>query len=94
MLDFLAKIFNKDSSSSSNVAKERLQLVLVHDRSSISPELLQVLKTELIEVITNYMEIEEESLEVNLDNKDEQVALVANIPVKKMKRMNKSLSGS
>ncbi|MTI84808.1 MAG: cell division topological specificity factor MinE [Firmicutes bacterium] len=87
MLDFINKIFGKDAGSSGNVAKERLRLVLVHDRSSVSPEFLQVLKNDLIEVISKYMEIDEHTLEVNLDsNNENQVALVANIPVKKMKR--------
>ena len=52
MLDFLNRIFGKDTNSSSkDVAKERLRLVLVHDRANVSPELLNDLKTDLIEVI-------------------------------------------
>ncbi len=86
MLDFLIRIFGKDSNASKNVAKERLRLVLVHDRANISPQMLESLKNDLITVISNYMEIDVEALEVNLDTSDNTVALVANIPVKKMKR--------
>lgn len=86
MLDFLNRVFGRDTGSSKNIAKERLRLVLVHDRANVSPQLLQSLKTDLIEVISKYMEIDESALEVNLDSNDSQVALVANIPVKKMKR--------
>jgi len=86
MLDFLNKIFGRENSSSRTVAKERLRLVLVHDRVGVSPQLLQSLKTDLIQVINNYMEIDEEALEVSLDSSENQVALVANIPVRKMKR--------
>ncbi|WP_027366187.1 cell division topological specificity factor MinE [Desulfotruncus alcoholivorax] len=86
MLDFLNKIFGRDNSPSRTVAKERLRLVLVHDRVGVSPQLLQSLKTDLIQVINNYMEIDEEALEVSLDSSENQVALVANIPVRKMKR--------
>lgn len=86
MLEFLSRFFGKESSSSKNVAKERLRLVLVHDRSSISPQLLEALKVDLIKVISNYMDIDEEALEVSLDSSENQVALVANIPVKRMKR--------
>jgi cell division topological specificity factor len=68
------------------MAKERLRLVLVHDRTSISPQLLETLKADLIQVISNYMEIDESALEVNLDANGNTVALVANIPVKGMKR--------
>lgn len=87
MLDFLSKIFGKDTTSSKNVAKERLRLVLVHDRTSVSPQVLEALKTDLIKVISNYMEIDESALEVNLDSSDNTVALVANIPVLRMKRV-------
>lgn len=86
MLDFITRIFGRESNASKNVAKERLRLVLVHDRSSVSPQILQDLKSDLIKVISNYMEIDEESLEVNFENSDNQVALIANIPIKNVKR--------
>lgn len=86
MLEFLLRVFGKDNATSRNVAKERLRLVLVHDRADMSPQLLESLKEDLINVISNYMEIDEGALEVNLDTSDNTVALVANIPVIKMKR--------
>lgn len=88
MLEFLSRVFGREPSSSKNVAKERLRLVLVHDRANVSPELLTSLKNDLIKVISNYMEIDEKALEVSLDSSENQVALVANIPVKRMKRAN------
>lgn len=90
MLEFITRIFGKDSSPSKNVAKERLRLVLVHDRTDISPQLMQDLKSDLIKVISNYMEIDESALEVSLDSNENQIALVANIPVKGMKRTGKA----
>jgi len=86
VLEFLSKLFGRDSGSK-NIAKERLRLVLVHDRTSISPQLLETLKIDLIKVISNYMDIDEKALEVSLDSKGNTVALVANIPVKGMKRV-------
>lgn len=86
IMDFLNRMFGKESASSKNVAKERLRLVLVHDRSNVSPHLLEALKEDLIKVISDYMEIDEGALEVNLDSSDDSVALVANIPVIRMKR--------
>jgi len=85
VLEFLSRLFSRDNGSK-NMAKERLRLVLVHDRTSISPQLLETLKADLIQVISNYMEIDESALEVNLDANGNTVALVANIPVKGMKR--------
>ncbi|HEX3015087.1 MAG TPA: cell division topological specificity factor MinE [Desulfobacteria bacterium] len=86
MLDFINRILGKESQSSKSVAKERLRLVLVHDRASISPHLLNALKEDLIKVISEYMEIDQSALEVNLNSEDNSVALIANIPVIKMKR--------
>lgn len=87
MLEFLQRVFGKDSNTSKNVAKERLRLVLVHDRANVSPQILEALKEDLIRVISTYMEIDTEGLEVSFDNADNTVALVANIPIKKMKRL-------
>jgi len=85
LIDFISKLFNKDSSSK-DVARERLRLVLIHDRSTVSPELISALKTDLIEVIQQYMDIDVESLIVNLENEDDTMALIANIPVRSLKR--------
>lgn len=86
LLEFVNRMLGKESTSSKNIAKERLRLVLVHDRASISPQMLNKLKEDLIRVITNYMDIDEEAMEVNLSQDDREVALVANIPVMRMKR--------
>jgi len=80
-------------SSSKNIAKERLRLVLVHDRSNISPQLLESLKEDMVDVITNYMEIDRNNMEVNLSSDDNSVTLVANIPVIKLKRLSVSNRG-
>jgi cell division topological specificity factor len=92
LLEFLARLFQRHSLSSKEVAKERLRLVLVHDRANISPELLQLLKDDLIKTVSKYFEIEEKSLEVTLDTSDDVVALVASIPVHRVKRSVKVAS--
>ncbi|WP_407306862.1 cell division topological specificity factor MinE [Desulfosporosinus sp. SB140] len=86
MLEFISRMLGKESASSKSVAKERLRLVLVHDRASISPAMLNRLREDLVKVISNYMEIDETALEFNLCQDEREVALVANIPVVKMKR--------
>jgi cell division topological specificity factor len=85
LLDLIAKVFGRDSASA-NIAKERLRLVLVHDRTNVSPQFLEALKEDLIGVISRYMEIDEENMDVTLQSTENQVALVANIPVRRMKR--------
>ncbi|MDR9770334.1 cell division topological specificity factor MinE [Acetomicrobium sp.] len=81
---FLERWFGKDKTK--NQAKERLQLVLIHDRTDLAPELLEQLRAELIKVICNYLEVDDERIELGLEKEDCAVALVANIPVKNVKR--------
>ncbi|HHV34527.1 MAG TPA: cell division topological specificity factor MinE [Syntrophomonadaceae bacterium] len=88
MLEFLQRIFGKDSlKSSKSVAQERLRLVLMHDRLDLSPQVLEELRCDLMDVIKDYMEIDENKMEINLEQDNKCVALVANIPVVKMKRL-------
>jgi cell division topological specificity factor len=78
--------FFKEDNSSKNVAVERLRLVLVHDRASVSLGLMESLKEDLITVITKYMEIDEAAMEINLNSEERSATLIANIPVKRIKR--------
>lgn len=86
-MGFLDRFFG--GGKSKNVAKERLQLVLIHDRADISPQVMEDLRKELIEVISHYMEIDAGNIELELEKEDRSVALVANIPVKNVKRGRK-----
>ncbi|MGI6064876.1 MAG: cell division topological specificity factor MinE [Bacillota bacterium] len=85
-LEFLNRFFGRDNGASKDVAKERLRLVLVHDRVNISPQMVEDLKEDLIAVINKYMEIDQASLEVSLNSSDGTMALVANIPVLGIRR--------
>lgn len=87
MLQLLQRILGVGSPSSKTIAKERLRLVLLHDRTSIPPYVIESLKGDLIKCISKYMEIDEDNLEVSLSNSDESVALVANIPILKVRQM-------
>ena len=87
LLDFLTRFFLRESMPSKDVARERLRLVLVHDRASVSPEFINQLKEDLIKVIREYLEIDEEALQVNLENEEDSIALVASIPVKGLKKV-------
>lgn len=84
MLDFISKFFKKGKTSKES-AKERLQLVLIHDRISLPPHLLEQMKGELIEVIKRFTEIDEDALDIGIDSSERTVTLVANIPLKSRK---------
>ncbi len=81
MLDILMKIFGRSEKKSGQIAKERLQVVLIHDRASVSPEIMDQLKNDIISVISKYMDVNKSGMEISLANDAESVALVANIPV-------------
>jgi len=85
MLDLLQRLFSRENPSK-EVAKERLRMVLVHDRASVSPQIWEALKTDLIRVISGYLDIDEESMDVQLQTDKDSVALVASIPVRRVKR--------
>lgn len=90
MLDIF-KVFSNEPKTSKNVAKERLKLVLVHDRVDCSPQLLDMIRRDILKVIANYAEIEEDGLEIKMsksrgDKEDIPIsALIANIPLKHIK---------
>jgi cell division topological specificity factor len=90
MLLDLSKIFSK-SKNSKDCAKERLKLVLIHDRANVSPQFLEMVKGEIIKVISNYMDIDEDTLDIQMTRtKSEEgdrivPALVANIPIRNVK---------
>jgi cell division topological specificity factor len=87
LFDLLQRLLGKqDGTNSKEVAKDRLRLVLVQDRSNCSPQILEALKVDLINVISNYMEIDESGLDVTISNEDQSLALVANIPILRMRR--------
>lgn len=86
MFDLIQRLFGKDASCSKDVAKERLRLVLVHDRVNTSPQFMEGLKDDMIKVISNYMDINEKTMEVHFAHTEDSVALIANIPVNNMKR--------
>ena len=93
-MDFFSFFKKRDNTSSKNVAKDRLKLVLVHDRVNCSSQVLEMLKTDIIKVISNYMEIDEEELDIQItqtqsDDKNGTVpVLYANIPIKSMRKVN------
>ena len=70
--------------SSAKKARERLQIILAHDRTDISPELLETLRFEMVKVLKKYMEIDEARIEIDIE--DGGMALAVNIPVIQVKR--------
>jgi len=93
-MDFFSFFKKSDNNSSKNVAKDRLKLVLVHDRVNCSSQILEMLKNDIIKVISNYMEIDNDELDIQItqtqseDNNGTVPVLYANIPIKSMRKVN------
>ena len=66
LLDTLMKIFGRNEKPSGKIAKERLRVVLIHDRASVSPEVMERLKNDIIAVISKYMDVNQKEMEISL----------------------------
>ena len=84
MLDFITRFFKREETSKT-LAKERLRLVLMSDRVSLAPDTFDEMKGELLSVIRRYLEIDERALDMHFENLERQFALLASIPVLKVR---------
>lgn len=89
MFDSVLKLLNRNRKTSKDIAKDRLKVVLIHDRANISPEIMQSIKNDIIEVISHYVDIDKKEMEISLENDSESVALLANIPITRIKNVRK-----
>lgn len=85
-MGFLDTLFGREQPTSRAIAKERLQLVLVHDRVQLSPQMLQDLKDDLIETISRYVDIDRDAVEITLTQTRRESRLVADIPLTRIRR--------
>ncbi|MGN0312379.1 MAG: cell division topological specificity factor MinE [Lachnospiraceae bacterium] len=89
LFDFFKKPSSKD------VAKDRLKLLLVSDRANCSPEIMEAIKNDIINVISKYMDIDASGLDIQITQTESEggngsvPALLANIPIKDMKHTSK-----
>jgi cell division topological specificity factor len=82
--------FFKKKTGSKDTAKDRLKLILMHDRGDVSPELLENIKNDILEVLRKYVEVDaDQELDLQITQTEGEYgsvpALIANIPIKKKK---------
>jgi cell division topological specificity factor len=77
-----------DDADSKNVAKDRLRLVLVHDRSMLPPETLDALRAELVEVVSRYFEVDHATLSMDVQRTRESWALMVNLPLRRARSVS------
>ena len=88
--NIFAELYNKllglfrqaeEEGNSKDVARNRLRVVLMQDRTNLTPQLLEKMRGELVELLSKYLEMDKDALELNLDQDGEQMALALSIPV-------------
>jgi cell division topological specificity factor len=80
-MNLLNRLLGRGEPTSREIAKDRLRLVLVQDRVNLSSEKMNELKDDLIKVISKYVEIDREGIEISLTQNARQSRLTANIPL-------------
>lgn len=85
MGNLFERLFNR-TPSSADKAKERMKLVLIHDRTNLSSGVMDKLKDELIEVISRHIEIDPEGVQIDLTQEGREQRLIADIPLRSVRR--------
>lgn len=84
MLSILRRFFGEKSSG--QVARKRMQFVLMHDRIDITPDIMEAVKNDIMSVLSRYMEIDNKSVKVDLEHGKDFIALISNVQVKRVYR--------
>ncbi|MEA5470335.1 cell division topological specificity factor MinE [Spirulina sp. 06S082] len=82
--ELLGKLFGSKTVSSSFTAKQRLKLVIAHDRSGLSAERIEAMRQEILQVVARYVDIDTDSSEFSLESDDGMTALIANLPIRRI----------
>jgi cell division topological specificity factor len=86
MIEFLKRLFGQQGSSAT--AKERLRLVLMTDHLELAPDMIERMKLDLVDLISRYVEVDRERIDVTFERQDRTLAMLANIPILSVNRPN------
>ncbi|MBU0511239.1 MAG: cell division topological specificity factor MinE [Chloroflexi bacterium] len=80
MSSLVSRLLGKNRKSASQ-AKERLHLVLIHDRTNLTTSMLETMKDEIIEVISRHINIDSRAVKIEMNQDGRQQRLIADIPI-------------
>ena len=89
MKDIFKRFFGNASRSKED-AKRRLKLLLIHDQLNLSPDQLDNMKRDIMDVVRQYLVINEEEADFRIDHINEHIALVSSMPVAKIRAIDSS----
>jgi len=75
----LSRLFGREKSG--ETAKERLRLVLMSDHLSLAPDMVEAMKRDLVEVVSRYVEVDRDKIDVRFEHQDSVFAMLANVPI-------------
>ena len=81
VMGFFRQAETEEVESAKDTACNRLRVVLMQDRTNLTPELMDRMRRELVELLSKYVEMDKEALDLSLEQDGDQVALMLSIPV-------------
>jgi cell division topological specificity factor len=84
LFEFLERLFSRSDSNSRQEVKNRLRFVLAHDRTDLTPDVLDAMRKEILAVVARYVELDPEGMEFALESSQRATSLIANLPIRRV----------